>query len=85
MPTTCQHTDVEEIGQAGERQLILKWKIVKLTGLSALVIALLTVNSQMIFPLKTVHPTSPSSFFNHLLVIRTTVLQTECKAKTSTK
>ena len=59
--------------------------MVKLTGLSALVIALLAANTQIIFPLKTVDPTSPTIFFNHLLVIGATVLQTECKAKTSTK
>ena len=57
----------------------------KFSGRSALVIALLVANTQTRFLLKTVDPTSSTSFFNHLVVIRATVLQTECNAKISTK
>ena len=57
----------------------------KFSGRFASVIALLVANTQMRFLLKTVDPTSSTSFFNHLVVIRATVLQTECNAKTSTK
>ena len=81
----CQHTDVEQTGRAGWWLLILHWKMVKFSGRSALVIALLVANTQTRFLLKTVDPTSSTSFFNHLVVIRATVLQTECNAKTSTK
>ena len=35
----CQHTDVVQTGQAGWMVLILQWKMVKLSGGSALVIA----------------------------------------------
>ena len=57
----------------------------KFSGRSALVIALLVANTQTRFLLKTVDPTSSTSFLNHLVVICATVLQTECNAKTSTK
>ena len=45
----CQHTDVVQTGQAGWMVLILQWKMVKLSGGSALVIALLVANAQNIF------------------------------------
>ena len=42
----CQHTDVVQTGQAGLMLLILQWKMVTFFGRSALVIALLVVNTQ---------------------------------------
>ena len=57
-------------------------KMMKLTGWSALVIALLIAHTQTISLLKTVDSTPSTSIFNHLVVIRATVQQTECKAKT---
>ena len=45
----CQLTDVVQTGQAGWMVLILQWKMVKLSGGSALVIALLVANAQNIF------------------------------------
>ena len=45
----CQHSDVVQTGQAGWMVLILQWKMVKLSGGSALVIALLVANAQNIF------------------------------------
>ena len=42
----CQHTDVVQTGQAGWMVLILQWKMVTFFGRSALVIALLVVNTQ---------------------------------------
>ena len=44
-------------------------------------IALLVANTQTIFLLKTVDPTSSTNFNSHLLVTRATVVQTECEAK----
>ena len=45
----CQHTDVVQTGQAGCMLLILQWKMVKFEGRSALVIARLVANTQLIF------------------------------------
>ena len=45
----CQHSDVVQTGQAGWMVLILQWKMVKLKGRSALVIALLVAKTQKIF------------------------------------
>ena len=45
----CQQTDVVQSGQAGWMVLILQWKMVKLAGRSALVIALLVANTKSIF------------------------------------
>ena len=45
----CQLTDVVQTGQAGWMVLILQWKMVKMSGGSALVIALLVANAQYIF------------------------------------
>ena len=45
----CQHTDVVQTGQAGWMILILQWTMVKFSGRSALVIALLVANTQHIF------------------------------------
>ena len=42
----CQHIDVVQTGQAGWMVLILQWKMVTFFGRSALVIALLVVNTQ---------------------------------------
>ena len=46
----CQHSDVVQTGQAGWMVLILQWKMVKLKGRFALVIALLVANPQTRFP-----------------------------------
>ena len=45
----CHDTDVVQSGQAGWMGLILQWKMVKLTGRFALVIALLVADTQYIF------------------------------------
>ena len=54
----------------------------KFPGRSALVIALLVANTQTLFMLKTVDPTSSTNFNRQPLVTRATVVQTECEAKT---
>ena len=41
-----QHSDVGQTRLAGYRLLVLKWKKVKFTGRSALVIALMVANTQ---------------------------------------
>ena len=76
----CKHTDVVPIGQGGCLVLILQWKMVKLKGRSALVLALLVADTQTRFLLKTVSPTS-STNFTQLIVTHATVVQTECEAK----
>ena len=75
----CQHTDVVHSGQAGWKMLILQWKMVKLSGWFALVIALLVADTQGIFLCKTVDPTS-STNFTYLVVPHATVVQTEYEA-----
>ena len=55
----------------------------KFAGRSALVIALLVANTQLIFLSKTVDPTSSTNFF-HLIVPHAIVEQSECEANTST-
>ena len=45
----CQHTDVVQTGQAGWMMFILQWKMVKFSGRSALVIALLVADTQKLF------------------------------------
>ena len=45
----CQHSDVVQTGQVGWMVFILQWKMVKFSGRSALVIALLVANTQHIF------------------------------------
>ena len=77
----CQHSDVVQTGQVGWMVLILQWKMVKFKGRSALVIALLVANTQTLFLLKTVDPTSSTNFNSQLIVTRGTVEQTECEAK----
>ena len=76
----CQHTDVVETGQVGWMILILQWKMIKLTGWSALVIVLPIANMQSQFQLKIVDPTL-STNFTLLLVPHVTVIQTEWEAK----
>ena len=78
----CQHTDVVQTGQVGWMMLILQWKMVKLKGMSALVIVLTAANMQSEFQSKIVDPTS-STNFTHLLVTDATVVQIECEAKNS--
>ena len=60
--------------------LILQWKMIKLTGWSALVIVLPIANMQSQFQLKIVDPTL-STNFTLLLVPHVTVIQTEWEAK----
>ena len=76
----CQHTNVVQTGQAGWWLLILKWKMVRFKGRSALVIALLVANTQQKFMSKTVDPTSSTNLKSHVFVTYATVVQTECKA-----
>ena len=79
----CQHTDVVQTRQAGWMVLILQWKMVKLKGRPALVIALLVAKTQNKFLLKTVDPTLSTNFIRHLGANYVTVVRTECKAKNS--
>ena len=78
-----QHSDVGKTRLAGYRLLVLKWKKVKFTGRSALVIALLVANTQTWFLLKFVDPTLSTNFITHQGVAHATVVQTECEAKNS--
>ena len=59
--------------------------MVKLKGRSALVIVSPVANTQQRFLWKTVDPISFISFFSQVVVIRATVVQTECEAKNSRK
>ena len=74
----CQQTDVEQNTQVGKTVVILQWRMVKFTRMSALVMMLITiVNLRRKFLWKTVDPTSSTNFFIHLFVTHATVVQTE--------
>ena len=71
-----QHSDEVQTGQGDWMVLILQWKMVKFSERSTLVIVPPVANTQQRFLLKTVDPTSSTSFFVQPVVIRATVPQT---------
>ena len=81
----CQHTDVVQTGQVGWMVLILQWKMVKLTGTSALLIVVMIAEPRRLLLWKTVDPTLSTNFHRYFFVTHAIVVQTECESNSTSR